>query len=166
MSDDKQDQTEDNQDPTSDSQDHMEAMRAAMEETAGEQEASAEPVDHMAAMAAAMAETGSAEPEPVSPEASAAAIARTVGGSDVNIEALLKVPVSLSIEVGRKKMPLDDLLSTQEGSVIELERMLDEPLDILVNGALIAHGVVVLADDRFGIQITDIISLEERARSL
>jgi len=86
--------------------------------------------------------------------------------SDVNLEALLKVPVALTIEVGRKKMRLDDLLETQEGSVIELDKLLKEPLDILVNGALIAHGVIVLAQDRFGIQITDILSPEERARSL
>jgi len=88
------------------------------------------------------------------------------GRNDVNLEALLKVPVALSIEVGRKKMRLDDLLETQEGSVIELDKLLNEPLDILVNGALIAHGVIVLAQDRFGIQITDILSPEERARSL
>lgn len=145
------------------------------EEQATEQEAESEQsgVDHMDAMAAAMAEADQT-PEPdsaainaeVTASQSAEEIARTVAGEDVNIEALLKVPVSLSIEVGRTKMALNDLLDTQEGSVIELERLLDEPLDILVNGALIAHGVVVLAEDRFGIQITDIISLEERARSL
>ncbi len=130
-------------------------------------------VDQMAAMAAAMeeaekhqaADDNTIEAE-VTPARSAEQIARTVSGADVNIEALLKVPVSLSIEVGRTKMALNDLLDTQEGAVIELERLLDEPLDILVNGALIAHGVVVLAEDRFGIQVTDIISLEERARSL
>lgn len=93
-------------------------------------------------------------------------IARSISGKDVNIDALLKVPVSLAIEVGRTQMSLSDLLDTQEGSVIELDRHLDEPLDILVNGALIAHGVVVLANEKFGLQITDIISLEERARSL
>jgi flagellar motor switch protein FliN/FliY len=148
---------------------------AVSEEGTAQQQEQEEPVDHMAAMAAAMAEAGQGdEPEPdmaaldveVTPNQSAEAIARTVAGEDVNIDALLKVPVSLSIEVGRTKMPLNDLLDTQEGAVIELERLLDEPLDILVNGALIAHGVVVLAEDRFGIQITDIISLEERARSL
>ena len=96
----------------------------------------------------------------------AESIARSVSGKDVNIDTLLKVPVSLAIEVGRTQMLLSDLLETQEGTVIELERLLDEPLDILVNGALIAHGVVVLANERFGLQITDIISLEERARSL
>ncbi|MBL4580985.1 MAG: flagellar motor switch protein FliN [Gammaproteobacteria bacterium] len=93
-------------------------------------------------------------------------IARSISGKDVNIDALLKVPVSLAIEVGRTKLSLNDLLGTREGTVIELDRHLDEPLDILVNGALIAHGIVVLANEKFGLQITDIISLEERARSL
>ena len=175
----------DKQDESSKEEAVSEETTAQQQETQEGQEAQEEPVDHMAAMAAAMAEAGQGEdpePEPdaaaldveintgqngeVTPSQSAEAIARTVAGEDVNIDALLKVPVSLSIEVGRTKMPLNELLDTQEGAVIELERMLDEPLDILVNGALIAHGVVVLAEDRFGIQITDIISLEERARSL
>src|SRR5690606_18117673 len=85
-------------------------------------------------------------------------------GSEVNMDTLLKVPVSLSTEVGRTRMPLSQVLETREGTVIELERLLDEPLDILVNGALIAHGVVVMANDRFGIQITDIVSPQERVR--
>ena len=119
-------------------------------------EASTNESDHLGKKAAEMAlEEGTAE-----------SIARSVSSKDVNIETLLKVPVSLAIEVGRTQMTLNDLLETQEGSVIELERLLDEPLDILVNGALIAHGVVVLVNERFGLQITDIISLEDRARSL
>lgn len=93
-------------------------------------------------------------------------IAKSISGKDVNIDALLKVPVSLAIEVGRIKLSLNELLGTHEGSVIELDRHLDEPLDILVNGTLIAHGIVVLANENFGLQITDIISLEDRARSL
>lgn len=88
------------------------------------------------------------------------------GNNDVNLDTLLKVPVSLSIEVGRTHMTISELMETREGSVIELERLLEEPLDILVNGALIAHGVVVLANDRFGIQITDIVSPQDRALSL
>lgn len=88
-----------------------------------------EQVDHMAAMAAAMEEAGQGDNDDdseasrtveaeVTPRMSAEQIARTVSGKDVNIEALLKVPVSLSIEVGRTKMALNDLLDTQEGSVI------------------------------------------------
>lgn len=154
---------------TTDATDHMSEMAAAMEAEgvaveAGSDSGGNEGTDHMADMAAAMAAEGVAiEPEMPS---SAEAIARSVSGKDVNIDTLLKVPVSLSIEVGRTQMVLSDLLETQEGTVIELERLLEEPLDILVNGALIAHGVVVLANEKFGLQITDIISLEERARSL
>ncbi|MBT8146743.1 MAG: flagellar motor switch protein FliN [Gammaproteobacteria bacterium] len=112
-------------------------------------------------------EASNAGLEPDMSEAPQAESRGRVGGrNDVNLDALLKVPVALSIEVGRKQMRLDDLLDTQEGSVIELDKLLNEPLDILVNGALIAHGVIVLAQDRFGIQITDILSPEERARSL
>lgn len=140
---------QENQLDPQDQQDQLDAMAAAMAEAEQQSETDASTIE-----------------TEVTAAASAEEIARTVSGKDVNIEALLKVPVSLSIEVGRTKMPLNDLLETQEGTVIELERLLDEPLDILVNGALIAHGVVVLAEDRFGIQITDIISLEERARSL
>lgn len=86
--------------------------------------------------------------------------------NNTNLETLLKVPVNLSIEVGRKQMSLKDILDTREGTIVELERMLDEPLDILVNGALVAHGVVVLTNDRFGIQITDVVSLKERMSHL
>ncbi|MES2603902.1 MAG: flagellar motor switch protein FliN [Pseudomonadota bacterium] len=90
----------------------------------------------------------------------------SIASSEVNLDTLLKVPVSLSIEVGRTKMSINDLLATREGTVIELDRLMDEPLDILVNGSLIAHGVVVLANDRFGIQITDIVSRHDRVKSI
>ncbi len=96
----------------------------------------------------------------------AAEIAKEISSKEVNIDTLLKVPVSLAIEVGRTQIPLSELIDIEEGTVLELDRLLDEPIDILVNGALIAHGVVVLANEKFGLQITDIISLEERAKSL
>ena len=101
---------------------------------------------------------------PDSNDPTAALLQRTA--TDVNLDTLLKVPVMLSIEVGRTKMTINEIMNMREGSVIELERLLDEPLDILVNGALIAHGVVVLANDRFGIQITDIISPQDRIRTI
>jgi flagellar motor switch protein FliN/FliY len=145
-------------------------MSEENEDTATD-EASSAPQAQPAAQEPAAAEDTESEAAQVSPDEAASLetaedIAKSLSGKDVNIDALLKVPVSLSIEVGRTKMTLTELLNTQEGSIIELERLLDEPLDIRVNGALIAHGVVVLADERFGLQITDIISLEERARSL
>lgn len=145
--------------------DHMAEMAAAMAEDSAATATEEGAVDHMAEMAEAMAGETEADTEEINTQ-SAESIAKSVSSKDVNIETLLKVPVSLAIEVGRTQMSMNDLLYTHEGSVIELERLLDEPLDILVNGALIAHGVVVLANERFGLQITDIISLEDRARSL
>jgi flagellar motor switch protein FliN/FliY len=108
-------------------------------------------------------------PQESKPQASSPAGASffsSISHSEVNFDTLLKVPVSLSIEEGRTKMTINDLLTTREGTVIELDRLMDEPLDILVNGSLIAHGVVVLANDRFGIQITDIVSRQERVLSI
>ncbi len=86
--------------------------------------------------------------------------------AEVDAATLLNVPITVTIEIGRKKLPIAQILELREGSVIELERNLDEPLDILVNGALIAHGVIVLVKDKFGIQITDILSPKERAMRL
>lgn len=85
---------------------------------------------------------------------------------DINLDVLLQVPVALSIEVGRTHMPIGELLETGEGSVIELGRLVGEPLDVLVNGTLIAKGIVVLVNEKFGIQITDIISPEDRVKNL
>ena len=147
-------------------------MSEENEDTATDEASSAAQAQPAAQEPAAAAEdtesetAAQASPDEAASLETAEDIAKSLSGKDVNIDALLKVPVSLSIEVGRTKMTLTELLNTQEGSIIELERLLDEPLDIRVNGALIAHGVVVLADERFGLQITDIISLEERARSL
>lgn len=87
-------------------------------------------------------------------------------GSEVDTDSLLNVPINVTVEIGRVQLPIRQIMELREGSVIELERSLDEPLDILVNGALVAHGVVVLVRDRFGIQITDIISPKERARHI
>lgn len=87
-------------------------------------------------------------------------------GSEVNLDVLLDVPVTLSVEVGRTELTLGELLDTGEGSVLKLSRLVDEPLDILVNNAPIAQGVVVMQDNKFGIQITDIISPQERALNL
>ncbi|MEP5765365.1 MAG: flagellar motor switch protein FliN [Halieaceae bacterium] len=86
--------------------------------------------------------------------------------SDVNLDVLLDVPVTLSVEVGRTSMTIGELLETGAGTVLKLSRLINEPLDILVNNAPIAQGIVVMQDDKFGIQITDIISPQDRARNL
>ncbi len=88
------------------------------------------------------------------------------GGADVNLEVILDVPVTLSMEVGRTRIPIRNLLQLTQGSVVELERAAGEPLDVYVNGTLVAHGEVVVVNDKFGIRLTDVISPAERIRRL
>jgi len=87
-------------------------------------------------------------------------------GSDINLDMILDVPVTLSLEIGRTKMPIRNLLQLNQGSVVELERGAGEALDVYVNGTLIAHGEVVVINDRFGMRLTDIVSPSERIRRL
>ena len=85
---------------------------------------------------------------------------------DLNLDVILDVPVTLSLEVGRSRMPIRNLLQLNQGSVIELERGAGEPLDVYVNGTLIAHGEVVVINDRFGVRLTDVVSPAERIKRL
>ncbi|MDC7807308.1 flagellar motor switch protein FliN [Luteimonas sp BLCC-B24] len=89
-----------------------------------------------------------------------------IEGTDLNLDVILDVPVALSLEVGRTRMPIRSLLQLNRGSVIELERGAGEPLDVYVNGTLIAHGEVVVINDRFGVRLTDVVSPSERIRRL
>ena len=86
--------------------------------------------------------------------------------TDVNIDVILDVPVTLSLEVGRTRLPIRSLLQLNQGSVVELERAAGEPLDVYVNGTLVAHGEVVVVNEKFGIRLTDVISPAERIRKL
>jgi flagellar motor switch protein FliN/FliY len=88
------------------------------------------------------------------------------GNRELNLEVVLDIPVTLSMEVGRTRISIRNLLQLNQGSVIELERAVSEPLDIFVNGTLIAHGEVVVVNDKFGIRLTDVISPAERIRKL
>ena len=85
--------------------------------------------------------------------------------SNPNLNVILNIPVQVSLELGKAKMDLRDLLQLGQGSVVELERMVDEPLDVLVNGALVARGEVVVVDNKFAIRLTDIVSPEKRVES-
>ncbi|MHA7833584.1 MAG: flagellar motor switch protein FliN [Algiphilus sp.] len=87
-------------------------------------------------------------------------------GSDVNLDVILDVGVTLSMEVGRVKIPIRNLLQLSQGSVVELDRLAGEPLDVFVNGTLIAHGEVVMVNEKFGIRLTDVVSPAERIRKL
>ena len=87
-------------------------------------------------------------------------------GTDLNLDVILDVPVSLSLEVGRTRIPIRNLLQLNQGSVVELERGAGEPLDVYVNGTLIAQGEVVVVNDRFGVRLTDVVSPAERIKRL
>lgn len=88
------------------------------------------------------------------------------GNREANLEAILDVPVTLSMEVGRTRIPIRNLLQLNQGSVVELDRAAGEPLDVFVNGTLVAHGEVVVVNDKFGIRLTDVISPAERIKKL
>ena len=83
-----------------------------------------------------------------------------------NLEVILDIPVSLSMEIGRTQIPIRNLLQLSQGSVVELDRLAGEPMDVLVNGTLIAHGEVVVVNEKFGIRLTDVISPAERVKTL
>jgi flagellar motor switch protein FliN/FliY len=85
---------------------------------------------------------------------------------DANLEVILDIPVHVSMEIGRTRMPIRNLLQLNQGSVIELDRLAGEPMDVLVNGTLIAHGEVVVVNEKFGVRLTDIISPSERVKRL
>ncbi|WP_018953887.1 flagellar motor switch protein FliN [Thioalkalivibrio sulfidiphilus] len=85
---------------------------------------------------------------------------------DVNLDVVLDIPVTISMEIGRTRMPIRNLLQLNQGSVVELDRLAGEPLDVFVNGTLIAHGEVVVVNEKFGIRLTDVISPTERVKKL
>ena len=83
-----------------------------------------------------------------------------------NLDVILDIPVSISMEVGSTEISIRNLLQLNQGSVVELDRLAGEPLDVLVNGTLIAHGEVVVVNEKFGIRLTDVISPSERIKKL
>lgn len=82
------------------------------------------------------------------------------------LDTILDIPVTISMEVGRSFISIRNLLQLNQGSVVELDRVAGEPLDVMVNGTLIAHGEVVVVNDKFGIRLTDVISQTERIKKL
>ncbi len=87
-------------------------------------------------------------------------------GSPQDIDLVLDIPVQVTVELGRTKLPIRSILQLAQGSVIELDGLAGEPLDVLVNGCLIAQGEVVVVNDKFGIRLTDIVTPSERMRKL
>jgi flagellar motor switch protein FliN/FliY len=96
--------------------------------------------------------------------ASGAAGSGSGGSGDMNL--ILDIPVQLTVELGRTRIPIKHILQLAQGSVVELESLAGEPMDVLVNGFLIAQGEVVVVNDKFGIRLTDIVTPSERLRRL
>ena len=115
----------------------------------------------MSTMTAKTVEPQPAKLDNLNPDAPTAAANR-----ELNLDVVLDIPVTLSMEVGRSRISIRNLLQLNQGSVVELERSTGEPLDVYVNGTLIAHGEVVVVNDKFGIRLTDVISPAERIRKL
>ena len=88
------------------------------------------------------------------------------GSSNENIDVILDIPVTLSLEVGTTVIAIRNLLQLNQGSVIELDRLAGEPLDVKVNNTLIAHGEVVVVNEKYGIRLTDVMSPSERIKKL
>jgi flagellar motor switch protein FliN/FliY len=135
--------------------------------------ASSEQDDMAAEWAAALAETKPetasevhAPADQVSPAAfqNFASTGVSTAGNDINM--ILDIPVQLTVELGRTRIPIKHILQLAQGSVVELETMAGEPMDVLVNGYLIAQGEVVVVNDKFGIRLTDIVTPSERMRRL
>lgn len=85
---------------------------------------------------------------------------------DVNLDVILDIPVTIAMEIGRTTISIRNLLQLNQGSVVELDRLAGEPMDVLVNGTLVAHGEVVVVNEKFGIRLTDVISASERLKKL
>jgi flagellar motor switch protein FliN/FliY len=99
--------------------------------------------------------------EPLESETTAVA-----GSGEVSLDLLLDVNVTLSVEIGRTRMPIKELLSLTQGTVVELQRDINDPLDLMVNGTLIARGEVVESNGRFGLRLIDVVSPSERLKKL
>ncbi|HAT1801495.1 TPA: flagellar motor switch protein FliN [Legionella pneumophila] len=82
------------------------------------------------------------------------------------LELILDIPVSVTVEIGRTKMTIRNLLQLNQGGIVALDRLAGDPLDVLVNGTLVAHGEVVVVNDKFGVRLTDIVSKAERIKRL
>jgi flagellar motor switch protein FliN/FliY len=120
--------------------------------------------------AAALAEAEAQSPVPAVPNAAAAVFPRlgdgAAGAQRDDIDLVLDIPVQLTVELGRTRIPIKHILQLAQGSVIELDALAGEPMDVLVNGFLIAQGEVVVVNDKFGIRLTDIVTPSERMRRL
>jgi len=85
---------------------------------------------------------------------------------EAGMDMILDIPVTIAVEIGRSKINIRNLLKLNQGSIVELDRLAGEPMDLIVNGTLIAHGEVVVVNEKFGVRLTDVISAAERVKKL
>lgn len=169
--------------PTENDQTEMDDWAAAMaEQAAVSQNDSAEKETEVDDWAAAMAEQEASAPAANAPErnnnkmvgsqSATTSVFQELSKDGVanntrhDIDMILDIPVQMTVELGRTKIAIKNLLQLAQGSVVELDGMAGEPMDVLVNGCLIAQGEVVVVNDKFGIRLTDIITPSERIRKL
>ena len=128
-----------------------------------------EQTDNQDAVAAEDWSDGMAEQAADVPAAQFDSLEDTSGGpaaEEANLDVVLDIPVTISMEIGRTSISIRNLLQLNQGSVVELDRLAGEPMDVLVNGTLVAHGEVVVVNEKFGIRLTDVISPAERVKKL
>ena len=114
----------------------------------------------------ATAPAKAATPAQVTPASFAPLTPSVNGQAENDLNMILDIPVQLTVELGRTKIPIKNILQLAQGSVVELDALAGEPMDVLVNGYLIAQGEVVVVNDKFGIRLTDIVTPSERMRRL
>lgn len=150
--------TDENEDVTTEEQALADEWAAALAEAG---DSSQDDIDAM------LAQAGPALAPMQSFDQSTAEHVQPTGGMDgPNLDVILDIPVTISMEVGSTDITIRNLLQLNQGSVVELDRLAGEPLDVLVNGTLIAHGEVVVVNEKFGIRLTDVISPSERIKRL
>ncbi len=139
---------------------------AAMQEQGGDSAADADPVDPVDS---AGAQTGANQIATEQAQQVVAAPLNDLSSADVGdvkLDVILDIPVTVAMEIGRTQLSIRNLLQLNQGSVIELDRLAGEAMDVLVNGTLVAHGEVVVVNDKFGIRLTDVISPADRIKNL
>ena len=136
-------------------------------ETSDEDDWAAALAEQRSAEAGANAKAASAFPGATAAPVESFLPTGTEGGAKVaDLDAILDIPVTLSVEIGKTRLTIRNLLKLNQGSVVELDRLAGEPLDVLINGTLVAHGEVVVVNEKFGIRLTDVVSAQERVKKL
>ncbi len=146
----------------------VDAAFAAAAEPQGDKSAEEAMADDWAQALEEQASTVSAEEDgaPAFETVSAPPSQQSSGGSLNDIQMVMDIPVQLSVELGRTKVPIKYILQLAQGSIVELDALAGEPMDVLINGYLIAQGEVVVVNDKFGIRLTDIVTPSERMRRI